>query len=52
MFLQLSKDKNNEYAMIDSTLVRAQRSVAGAIKKGERAKKQRSGNVSVAVGAD
>src|SRR5437764_12093042 len=35
IFEQLSQDANNEYAMIDSTVVRAQRSAAGARKKGE-----------------
>jgi transposase len=34
IFEQLAKDKNNEYAMIDSTTVRAHRSAAGARKKG------------------
>lgn len=36
IFSQLSKEPNNEYAMIDSTIVRAQRSAAGARKKGEK----------------
>jgi len=53
IFEQLSRDKDNEYAMIDSTLVRVQRSAAGARKKGEQARKPaRSERVSVAVGAD
>jgi transposase len=34
VFEQLSKEPNNEYAMIDSTIVRAHRSAAGARKKG------------------
>lgn len=34
IFSQLAKEPNNEYAMIDSTIVRAQRSAAGARKKG------------------
>lgn len=33
VFEALSKDKNNEYATIDATLVRAQRSAAGARKQ-------------------
>ncbi len=35
VFEQLAKEPNNEYAMIDSTIVRAHRSAAGARKKGE-----------------
>jgi transposase len=35
IFEQLSRDSNNEYAMIDATVVRAHRSAAGARKKGE-----------------
>ena len=34
LFEQLSKEGDNEYAMIDSTVVRAHRSAAGARKKG------------------
>ena len=34
VFEQLAKEPNNEYAMIDSTIVRAHRSAAGARKKG------------------
>ena len=34
IFEQLAKDKSNEYAMLDSTTVRAHRSAAGARKKG------------------
>lgn len=34
IFETLAKDRDNEYAMIDSTTVRAQRSAAGARKKG------------------
>ena len=35
VFEQLSKEPNNEYAMIDATIVRAHRSAAGARKKGQ-----------------
>jgi transposase len=34
VFAQLAKEPNNEYAMIDSTIVRAHRSAAGARKRG------------------
>jgi transposase len=34
VFAQLAKEPNNEYALIDSTSVRAHRSAAGARKKG------------------
>ena len=34
LFAQLSQDASNEYALIDSTVVRAHRSAAGARKKG------------------
>jgi putative transposase len=34
VFDQLAKEPNNEYAMIDSTIVRAHRSAAGARTKG------------------
>jgi len=34
IFEQLARDAKNEYAMIDSTVVRAHRSAAGARKKG------------------
>jgi transposase len=34
VFAQLAKETDNQYAMIDSTIVRAQRSAAGALKKG------------------
>jgi transposase len=36
VFTQLAKEPNNEYAMIDSTIVRAHRSAAGVRKKGAR----------------
>jgi len=47
IFEQLSRDKNNEYAMIDSTIVRAHRHAGGARKKGALPKRPKSGNVSV-----
>src|SRR5918998_2265992 len=34
IFEQLSCDPNNEYAMLDSTVVRAHRNASGALKKG------------------
>ncbi len=34
VFAQLAREADNEYAMIDSTIVRAHRSAAGARKKG------------------
>ncbi len=34
VFAQLAKDADNEYALIDATIVRAHRSAAGARKKG------------------
>lgn len=42
IFEQLSKDKSNEYAMMDSTTVRAHRSSAGARKKGAILTRQES----------
>ena len=47
IFEQLASDANNEYSMIDSTVVRAQRSAAGARKKGALAKSRRSVSVLV-----
>jgi len=44
LFKALSKDADNEYAMIDSTIVRAHQHSAGAQKKSRR----RSGAVAVA----
>ena len=51
-FEQLSKDPNNEYNMIDSTIARAHRSSAGARKKGALLKnpKRVSTLVEVVVG--
>jgi transposase len=51
LFLQLADDPDNEYAMIDSTIVRAHRNAAGARKGGQPKSSPRSGNASVAVGA-
>ena len=34
LFEQLSSDPNNEYALLDSTVVRAHRNASGALKKG------------------
>ena len=49
IFEQLSKDANNEYAMIDATVVRAHRSAAGARKKGAVPKHRNKGKASVAA---
>lgn len=38
VFEHLGKDADNEYAMIDSTIVRAHQHSAGALKKGARSK--------------
>ena len=38
MFEHLAKDADNEYAMIDSTIVRAHQHSAGALKKGAQTK--------------
>jgi transposase len=46
VFAQLAKDADNEYALIDATIVRAHRSAAGARKKG------RSASVLAGAGAD
>ena len=40
VFKHLAAEADNEYAMIDSTIVRAHRSAAGARKKGEALKNQ------------
>lgn len=47
VFEQLAKDANNEYALIDATVVRAHRSAAGALKKGAVPKPRKSGRASV-----
>jgi transposase len=58
IFEELAKDSNNEYSMIDATVVRtqrsaagAQRSAAGALKKGELPTRPKSDSVSGAVAA-
>ena len=52
VFMQLAKEPNNEYAMIDSTIVRAHRSAAGARKKGQTSQSRtpRSASASGAAG--
>ena len=52
VFEQLAKKPNNEYAMIDSTIVRAHRSAAGARKKGHRPVIPKNGSVLAGAGAD
>ena len=42
IFENLAKDRSNEYSMIDSTIVRAQRSAAGAQKKGQPPKRPKN----------
>jgi transposase len=53
VFAQLAKEPNNEYALIDSTVVRAHRSAAGARKKGQtnRSTTRRGASVSGAAEA-
>jgi transposase len=49
LFEQLSRVPDNEYALIDATIVRAHRSASGALKKGQapnsRSRTRRSGEV-------
>jgi transposase len=53
VFAQLAKDADNEYALIDATIVRAHRSAAGARKKGRnRSATPRSASVLAGAGAD
>ena len=52
IFERLSKDADNEYAMLDSTAVRAHRSAAGARKKGAVPKNPKGGSASDEVRAD
>ena len=52
VFTQLAKEPNNEYAMIDSTIVRAHRSAAGARKKGRTSQPQSPKDASVSAGAE
>lgn len=51
VFAQLAKEPSNEYAMIDSTIVRAHRSAAGARKKGHRSRSQSPRSASASAGA-
>ena len=48
IFRQLAGEADNEYAMIDSTIVRAHQHSAGAIKKAAAAARRRSGAAGVA----
>ncbi len=48
----LAQEPNNEYAMIDSTSVRAQRSAAGARKKGVASAPAKSASAWVGAGVD
>ena len=52
IFTQLAKDPNNEYAMIDSTIVRAHRSAAGARKKGRKSPSRNPRNASASAEAE
>lgn len=52
VFAQLAKEADNEYAMIDSTIVRAHRSAAGARKKGQASQSSRLKNASVSAEAE
>jgi transposase len=42
LFAQLSKAADNEYVMIDSTIVRAHRNASGALKRGQAPKSMQS----------
>ena len=50
IFELVSESANNEYAMIDSTAVKAQRSAAGALKKGGLLRHPSSDSALVAAG--
>ena len=52
IFERLATDTGNEYAMIDSTIVRAHRSAAGARKKGQAARRPKSSRASAPVKVD
>jgi transposase len=52
VFEQLAKEPNNEYALIDSTIVRAHRSAAGARKKGQMPVIPKNASVLAGAGAD
>ena len=51
VFAQLAKEPANEYAMIDSTIVRAHRSAAGARKKGATSQPQNPKDASASAEA-
>jgi len=52
LFEGLAADPDNEYALIDSTIVRAHRSAAGARKGGAPPRSPRPGRLSAGAGAD
>ena len=52
IFAHLAKQADNEYAMIDSTIVRAHRNAAGALKKGPVPSSRRDSKPSDAVAGD
>jgi len=52
IFEHLARDRSNEYAMIDSTIVRAQRSAAGAQKKRQLPRSPRSSKPLAVAEAD
>jgi transposase len=52
VFAQLAQEPNNEYALIDSTIVRAHRSAAGARKKGAQPAPAKSKRTWVAAEED
>ena len=52
LFEQLARAPDNEYALIDSTIVRAQRSASGALKKGQVPSSQSKTRRSEEVAAD
>ena len=51
VFEQLAKDPDHEYALIDSTIVRAHRSATGARKKGQRPVIPKNASVLAGAGA-
>ena len=52
VFAQLAQEADNEYVMIDSTIVRAHRSAAGARKKGQTSQSSRPRSASVSAEAE
>ena len=52
VFAQLAKEADNEYALIDSTIVRAHRSAAVARKKGAQPAPAKSESAWVGAGED